>query len=61
MTGMDPELSQYVGVIDVGTTNDAGTTTSSTTKTYTNVGVSRYFTRDLMLRYSQLVGDVSEA
>ena len=56
-----PELSQYVGVIDVGTTVDATLPGASTTKTYTNVGVSRYFTRDLLLRYSQVVGDVTEA
>lgn len=57
-----PELSQYVGDIEVGSTVAEGTTGGTTSsQTYTTVGVSRYFTRDLLVRYSQVVGDVSQA
>jgi autotransporter translocation and assembly factor TamB len=34
---------------------------TTTTKSYAKVGVSRYFTRDLLVRYSQVVGDVTQA
>ncbi|MEP7028803.1 MAG: translocation/assembly module TamB domain-containing protein, partial [Candidatus Eisenbacteria bacterium] len=59
-----PELEQYLGVVELGTTQDQnnGTTTAPIeSKAYYTVGVSRYFTRDLLLRYSQVVGDLTEA
>jgi hypothetical protein len=61
-----PELEKYFGVVMVGTTVDqeaggAPTTTTVASKAYTSVGVSRYFSRDLLLRYSQVVGDLAEA
>jgi len=61
-----PELEQHLGYIEVGSevdqTKPGNTDTKTTTKTsYTTVGLSRYFTQDLLLRYSQVVGDVSQA
>jgi hypothetical protein len=48
-----PELSVLLADIDVGTTVGGG---SSGERIYTTVGLSRYFTPDLLLRYSQVVG-----
>jgi autotransporter translocation and assembly factor TamB len=45
-----PEISSLLGDIEVGTTVGEGE------RIYTTVGVSRYFTPDLLLRYSQVVG-----
>lgn len=58
-----PELEQHFGYIEVGQAVDNSkqtTTGAETAKSYTTVGVSRYFTNDLLLRYSQVVGGVDE-
>ena len=58
-----PELEQRLGYVEVGSEVDQskpGVPTETKT-TYTTVGLSRYFTQDLLLRYSQVVGDVSKA
>ena len=57
-----PELEQHLGYIEVGSEVDQTKPSDVSTKTsYTTVGLSRYFTQDLLLRYSQVVGDVSKA
>ncbi len=59
-----PELEQYLGVVELGTTQDQNNVTTTggfASKAYYTVGVSRYFTRDLLLRYSQVVGDLTDA
>ncbi len=62
LTRQIPELSEYFGDIEVGQTVAEGVTGGpQSSYTYTTVGVSRYFTRDLLVRYSQVVGDVSQA
>ncbi|MGH7726272.1 MAG: translocation/assembly module TamB domain-containing protein [Candidatus Eiseniibacteriota bacterium] len=62
ITRQIPELSEYVGDIEIGQTVAEGVTGGGqSSQTYTTVGVSRYFTRDLLVRYSQVVGDVSQA
>jgi len=54
-----PELERYLGQIEVGTrTSEGGEEFAS--EVFTTVGVTRYFTRDLLVRYSQVVGDVSQ-
>jgi hypothetical protein len=55
-----------VGELEIGETlaeqaGDGTTGTGTTTKSYATVGLSRYFTRDLLVRYSQVVGDVTQA
>jgi len=61
-----PELEQHFGYIEVGQAVDQlgsssqTTTGTQTAKSYTTVGVSRYFTNDLLLRYSQVVQGVDE-
>jgi hypothetical protein len=57
-----PELEEHFGYIEVGTMVDQTTTaTTDGLQAFHTVGVSRYFTRDLLLRYSQVVGDVTDA
>jgi autotransporter translocation and assembly factor TamB len=48
-----PEISPLLADIEVGTTVGKGSTGE---RIYTTLGVSRYFTPDLLLRYSQVVG-----
>jgi hypothetical protein len=48
-----PEISPLLADIEVGTTVGKGSTGE---RIYTTVGLSRYFTPDLLLRYSQVVG-----
>jgi hypothetical protein len=58
-----PELSEVVD-FDIGeTVAESGTDASqgTTARSYTKLGLSRYFTRDLLVRYSQVVGDVAQA
>jgi autotransporter translocation and assembly factor TamB len=57
-----PELNEYFGEVELGQTvseEDVGTNTAA--QTYTTVNLTRYFTRDLLVRYSQVVGDVSQS
>ena len=59
-------LTEAVGEFEIGETlaeqaGDGTTGTGTTTKSYATVGLSRYFTRDLLVRYSQVVGDVTQA
>jgi len=57
-----PELNEYFGEVELGQTvseKDVGTNTAA--QTYTTVNLTRYFTRDLLVRYSQVVGDVSQS
>ena len=66
LTRQFPELEQHFGYIEVGQAVDKmgsssqTTTGTETAKSYTTVGVSRYFTQDLLLRYSQVVGGVDD-
>jgi hypothetical protein len=56
-----PELADFEVGSKVDDQNNATTAGTGSSRLYTTVGVSRYFTRDLLLRYSQVVGDVAEA
>ena len=56
-----PEIGNLLGNVEVGervSEGDLGSKTAS--QSFTTVGVTRYFTRDLLVRYSQVVGDVSQ-
>jgi len=66
----DPGVASVLGGFEVATTGEAqlepGQTNlvvpgsgETSAKAYTKVGMSRYLTRDLLVRYSQIVGDVS--
>lgn len=56
-----PGLSDF-GDIEVGSrVSDASLSSEIETQAYTMVGLTRYFTRDLLVRYSQVVGDVSQS
>ena len=48
-----PEFSNLLADVEVGTTVGQGSTGE---RIYTTIGVSRYFTPELRLRYSQVVG-----
>jgi autotransporter translocation and assembly factor TamB len=56
-----PELSAFEVGSKVDEQDNATTAGAGTSRIFTTVGVSRYMTRDLLLRYSQVVGDVAEA
>jgi transcriptional regulator with XRE-family HTH domain len=56
-----PELTQTIGDIELGQRVTEGSATEEQgSQTFTTVGLTRYFTRDLLVRYSQVVGDVSQ-
>lgn len=56
-----PELSQTLGDIELGQRVTEGSAAEEQgSQTFTTVGLTRYFTRDLLVRYSQVVGDVSQ-
>ena len=54
-----PELERYFGTIDVSERYSEGREDYAS-QAFTTVGITRYFTRDLLVRYSQVVGDVSQ-
>jgi hypothetical protein len=54
-----PELERYFGTIDVSERYSEGRADYAS-QAFTTVGITRYFTRDLLVRYSQVVGDVSQ-
>jgi hypothetical protein len=66
----DPGVASVLGGFEVATTGETqlepGQTSlvvpgsgETSAKAYTRLGMSRYLTRDLLVRYSQIVGDVS--
>ena len=54
-----PEIERYFGTIDVSERYSEGKDDYAS-QAFTTVGVTRYFTSDLLVRYSQVVGDVSQ-
>jgi autotransporter translocation and assembly factor TamB len=54
-----PEIREVLGDFELGQRVSEGDATSAS-QSFTTVGVTRYFTRDLLVRYSQVVGDVSQ-
>ena len=54
-----PEVEKYLGTIDVGQRYSEGKDDYAS-EAFTTVGITRYFTNDLLVRYSQVVGDVSQ-
>ena len=57
-----PELSEYFGEVELGSrVSEEDPASDREAQTYTTVNLTRYFTRDLLVRYSQVVGDVSQS
>ncbi len=54
-----PEVEKYLGTIEVGQRYSEGKDDYAS-EAFTTVGLTRYFTNDLLVRYSQVVGDVSQ-
>ncbi len=54
-----PEVEKYLGTIEVGQRYSEGKDDYAS-QAFTTVGLTRYFTNDLLVRYSQVVGDVSQ-
>lgn len=69
----DPDLAPILGGFEWGTATDLSLvdpsqsdlvvpgTGTTTARSFTKLGMSRYVTRDLLVRYSQVVGDVTGA